>query len=225
MRFLILLSMLTGGVLAHPNHEKRKVERPEKTYSVELPDRVVTVERLKGPPPKDAVRGKKQRGAKVPKPELPVESFFVHSFVCEDQRTYLEWWSLHASPKVIYRAWSDLDWNRFTPLSSFENGQRNYSVMHFATASSKKELAELGKPQDPADSKGQGVRKKKELFSLVEFVGTDSKCLYFMRACHRRFQNGGSTVLRVEKEKKGKEALRTAPKEKKRSSLKYWRSK
>ena len=55
MRKIILISILVGVVNAHPHHDKSKVERGERTYSVELDDRIVSVHRLNGPPPKKMV--------------------------------------------------------------------------------------------------------------------------------------------------------------------------
>jgi len=103
--------------------------RGEIELTVELDDRVVSVHRLKDPPPAKIKRRSKEQKV-VFDLDLASETFFVQSTVCEDGRTYLEWWSLAEPSKGVHKAWSNLNWGIYEPLSSFQSGRTKYAVMH-----------------------------------------------------------------------------------------------
>lgn len=222
---IILISILVGAVYAHPHHDKPKVERGDRTYSVELDDRVVSVHRLKDPPPKKVKRRSEERNL-VPNLDLVLESFFVQSTVCEDGRTYLEWWSLAEPSRGVHKAWSNLNWGIYEPLSSFQSGRRKYAVMHMPSVSTKAALAKLGKPSDPLVtelSKKNNVAR--EVFSIVGDGKSDSRNLDFMRTYHKQLEKGGLAKSHRKIRKGNIKSGRIKKMEKKQSTLRYWRSK
>jgi len=213
---LTILASLGMSVLhAHPSHSEKSPT--EKTRQITLPDRILTVHKLIGPPVKSPFAATSPPEITQTQPNLPTHYYFVHALVCEDKRTYLEWHPLSGPDQTIFQAWSDLDWSQSEATGSFQRLGHEFVAMTFVNHTTKKSLLQKGKPTDPENSQ---ARKKSALPSSFQLCGPSALKIggpAFMEAYHHHLQK---PKLPKPSPPKEPAPVHSSPK---RSTITYWR--
>lgn len=115
-----LLAFLTLH-LAHGQSLEKTKPTVERSSQITLPDRILTVKKLSGPPVRSAPKEVAKLRQSLSEANLPTEYHFVHAVVCEDNRTYLEWWPLSGAKGPISQGWSDLDWTHLASTTQIRS--------------------------------------------------------------------------------------------------------
>jgi hypothetical protein len=149
---------------AHP-HEVKKAAT-EKTREITLPDRVLTVKKLTGPPVKPL-----ETAPPIPEQtrlhsDLPTHYYFVEASVCEDKRTFLEWHPLSGPDQTVIQAWSDLDWSHAETSGNFQHLGNHFVSMTFVSQITRESLLKKGKPLDPVSSEARKNFARPSSFQL-----------------------------------------------------------
>ncbi|MEJ6581890.1 MAG: hypothetical protein QNL33_04435 [Akkermansiaceae bacterium] len=182
----VLAYMGVNLLHAHP-HEVKKAAT-EQTREITLPDRILTVKKLAGPPTKPLETAAPIREQPRLQPNLPTHYYFVEASVCEDKRTFLEWHPLSGPDEIVFQAWSDLDWSQAETSGTFRHLGNHFISMTFVSRTTKEALIKKGKPLDPTVTRS---RKNSARPSSFQFCGTSALTIgtsNFMEAYHHHLR-------------------------------------
>ena len=217
MKILIATIILSGSSILHGQLlEPSKKGDTEKVQRISLPDRILTVKKLTGPPVK-APTASLASQARTPA-HLPTHYYFVNAIVCENKRTFLEWHPLAGPDKTIFQAWSDLDWTHAEASANFQSHGRHYITMTFVSHSTTEALRQKGKPGDPEPAFSKSSLPAHPSFQLCgpsALISGNSTS--FMQAFHQQLHKPPSP------NPSPPETPLVTKSNQKRSTITYWR--